>query len=1036
VVAADVRETWRDDASLHAVQFIDRKIAWTVGDHGVALRTTDGGRSWEPRFLPADLSFHAVHFNSQETGWAAGATTTPYTQVVVGAVYQTTDAGRTWRQVNRVPLPRILAIRFFNERDGIAAGESNERFASGVLVTHDGGQNWESVQTAFSSAASTTALTDAANQQLDVVQPSTRSDGWKAAAFSRLDRGAVVGRQSRRAIIARGQLLPGRGGGSDLRSHTGVAITHERSGWAVGDGGTVLRTLDGGLVWQAPEALLPELARTLFDFRAIDAIGDSIWIAGSPGSLVWRSTDGGASWHALPTGSALPIHSIDFSTETDGVAVGAMGMILRTADGGQTWQPIRAADRRAAMITVAPRPDELSFSSLAKLAGDEGYRAVALLPIRTQTTIQKQSSDFAVHDAVIAAGGNAVVADWPLPLSVPGLEADQSALVAEWNRVSEGRLEEILIGRIVASIRTWRPEIVTLVEPEPSDAAGRIVLEATKIAIAQAADPTRYVEHRSALAPWKVKKVYVRQRSAQPGDAMIEHDGVLSRIGLSVADIAGPAGAKIGLLDAAAISRETYRLLSTPAEHVAKPFFGGLAIAPGSAARRAVGEPIEESKTALLASRQQTIRRYAAVAFDDERQAAGLLAQIDDVTAGLSSAQASRLLFQVAEAHRSRSQWDLAERAYLAMIERYPLEPSSREAMTWLLRLWTGAEPVWRRMQHRGAQQETIAGSMETLEARIDRAFQLAEAGIPAASPKQIQLAGLDADPLARTVAPARLQVAAGVSWNDARVAHWREQAMRLGGLIRQTDPALFATAGVQLPLAVAVRSSGASKADTTKLLGRDYLELASNAELILARPAEERVSSATCAKAVLPPNLDGVFSEPCWKAAKEVRLRTDAAHPLPDGALALLSCDERFLYVAASLPRLADRAAPPIELAGRTHDADLSTSDHVVLTLDLDRDFATYFQFAIDESGHTAENCWGDASWNPQWFASVTGDEDRWRIEAAIPLADLSPTPLKAGALWAVSISRVVPAVGTQGWPRPSDGTPAPDSFGLLRFE
>ncbi len=1036
--SADVRDTWRDDANLHAVRFTDKKVGWAVGDHGVAFRSNDGGRSWEPRFLPADLSFRAVDFLSEDVGWAAGATTTPYTRVVTGSVFQTRDAGQTWQQVNRDPLPRIHAIRFFNERDGIAAGGVNERFASGVLVTHDGGVTWESVQSAVSNTtASAAVLKGSDGINADASQQTFNNDGWRAAAFASLERGAVVGTQSRRAVIGGGQLLPARAGNSSLRSLKAVAFTDDRTGWAAGDGGTLLRTLDGGLVWQDPEASLPELARKLFDFQAIDAIGDSIWIAGSPGSLVWRSTDGGASWQGLPTGSSLPIHSIDFTSASEGIAVGAMGMILRTTDGGTTWQPIRAATRCAALMTVASRGDDLSFSFLAKLAGDEGYRAVALLPIRADGAAGNRESDLAVSDAVVAAGGNAAVVDWPLPLSVPGLDADQNALVGEWNRVTEGQLEETLVGRIVASLRTWRPDVVVLAEPAQHDAAGRLILEATKLAIAQAADPTRYVEQRSALAPWRVKKTYVRNHDGQPSDDAIDRDGVLTRIGLSIADVAGPAGARIGITDTNAASRETYRLLTTEeGGSLAKPFFGGLAISIGSDARRDVGEPRNDPQAALLAARQQTIRRYAAVAFDDPRQAAGLLAQIDDMTAGLTSAQASRLLFQVAEAHRVRSQWELAERAYLAQVERYPLEPSSREAMTWLLRLWTGAEPVWRRMQHRGAQKETLVGSVETLDDRISRAYQLAEAGIPASTPNQIQQAGLAADPIVQTVTPATLQVGSGVSWNDAQVAHWREQAVRLGGLIRQTDPALFSTAEVQLPLAVAVRSPGGSKPDATKLLGRDFLQLASNAEMILARPAAGRNSVAVCAKSAVAPNLDGVFSDPGWRSAKAVRLETDSAHPLPADALTLLSYDDKFLYVAASLPRVPGRTLPPIELAGRTHDADLATNDRIVLTLDLDRDLATYFQFAVDERGQTAESCWGDATWNPQWFASVTGDEHRWRIEAAIPLTDLGPSLPKAGEMWAVSLSRIVPAVGTQGWPRPNDGTVQPESFGLMRFE
>ncbi|MBA3314466.1 MAG: YCF48-related protein [Planctomycetota bacterium] len=1037
--AADSRETWRDDADLHAVHFVGKAIGWTVGDHGVALRTADGGRTWEPHDLPADLSFRAVYVLTDNVGWAAGATTTPYTGVETGSLYRTDDAGLTWKKVNTAPLPRLHAMRFFNERDGIAAGAVTAGSASGVLTTSDGGATWQSAQSILGTQHAATrvgergAVTNAAS-----TGDGFNAAGWRAAAFPTPDRGAVVGPRGRRAVIGDGQLLPSREATPGLRGLNAVAFTDARTGWAAGDGGTILRTLDGGLVWQDPPATLPEDARKLFDLHALDAVGSSIWAAGRPGSVVWRSSDGGATWQSLPTGSPLPIHALDFSTPTDGVAVGAMGLVLRTIDGGTTWKAARAAERRAALMTVAGHGTRVPFSLVATLAGDAGYRTVTVLPLRPDRQSDGTGLDLRTHDAVIAAGGNAAVTDWPLPISIPGVDREQDALVAEWNRATEGKLEEVLVGRLVASLRTWRPDVVVIDEAAPGDAAGQLLVEATKLAITQAGDPTRYLSQRAALAPWRVKKAYLRLQSGEPADDVIERDGVLSRIGLSVADVAGPAAARLGVVDVSGTSRETYRLIPLEGDsNLAKPFFGGLAIATGSDARRAVGEPLDRARATTLANRQQAIRKYAATSFDDPRQAAGLLARIDDLSVGLTPAQAARQLYVIAEAHRERSQWDLAERTYVALIERYPGEPPSREAMTWLLRLWTGAEPVWRRMQRFGTQKELKTGSIETLAARIDRAFQMAEEGTPATTPEEIQRAGLEADPVTSDVSKGTLQVGAGLSWNDAQVQHWREQAVRLGGLIRKTDPALFATAEVQLPLAVAARSSGRANAAALQAFGPEGLNPTSNAEMILARPeGSSRSSVAICRRTAEPPQLDGVFSDLCWRNAKEVRLETDASHPLPDGILALLAHDDKFLYLAASLPRVPGRDAPPIELAGRTHDADLTGHDRLVLSLDLDRDFATYFRFAVDQRGLTAEDCWGDLAWNPNWFASVTGDEHRWRVEAAIPLSELSPRLPQAGEMWAISLARIAPAVGVQGWPRPNDGEARSDSFGMMRFE
>src|SRR5690606_38857349 len=70
----------REDASLHAVHFLDRSLGWAVGDRGAAVRTSDGGETWELRPVTEDVSLRAVFFLNDRLGWAAGGTTTPFTE--------------------------------------------------------------------------------------------------------------------------------------------------------------------------------------------------------------------------------------------------------------------------------------------------------------------------------------------------------------------------------------------------------------------------------------------------------------------------------------------------------------------------------------------------------------------------------------------------------------------------------------------------------------------------------------------------------------------------------------------------------------------------------------------------------------------------------------------------------------------------------------------------------------------------------------------------------------------------------------------
>ena len=113
-----------------------------------------------------------------------------------------------------------------------------------------------------------------------------------------------------------------------------------------------------------------------------------------------------------------------------------------------------------------------------------------------------------------------------------------------------------------------------------------------------------------------------------------------------------------------------------------------------------------------------------------------------------------------------------------------------------------------------------------------------------------------------------------------------------------------------------------------------------------------------------------------------------------------------------------------------RTYDADLGGHDHIVIRLDADRDYATYFELAFDHRGQTADACWRDASWNPRWFVAVGGRTRSWTIEAAIPWAELAAAPPQAGDVWALSARRVVP---TQQAMAPTD-SPS-EGFRLLIF-
>jgi photosystem II stability/assembly factor-like uncharacterized protein len=76
----------------------------------------------------------------------------------------------------------------------------------------------------------------------------------------------------------------------------GVSFINQDSGWAVGDNGTILRTIDGGGTWVA------ENSGTTKRFNDVDFLNGNLgWAVGNDTFIV-RTTNGGNTWLRINTG--------------------------------------------------------------------------------------------------------------------------------------------------------------------------------------------------------------------------------------------------------------------------------------------------------------------------------------------------------------------------------------------------------------------------------------------------------------------------------------------------------------------------------------------------------------------------------------------------------------------------------------------------------------------------------------------------------------------------------------------------------------
>jgi Photosynthesis system II assembly factor YCF48 len=111
-----------------------------------------------------------------------------------------------------------------------------------------------------------------------------------------------------------------------------IALDGE-AGIAVGAGGQVLTTRDGGKSWMAVKP-----APTAHGLFGVAISGARKIVVGQAGLVLIRDGDG--AWRKASSGTEERLFAVALNGEGVAVAVGAFGKVLRSADGGATWASI------------------------------------------------------------------------------------------------------------------------------------------------------------------------------------------------------------------------------------------------------------------------------------------------------------------------------------------------------------------------------------------------------------------------------------------------------------------------------------------------------------------------------------------------------------------------------------------------------------------------------------------------------------------------------------------------------------------------
>lgn len=113
-----------------------------------------------------------------------------------------------------------------------------------------------------------------------------------------------------------------------------VDFTCADTGTAVGSGGTIVRTTDGGAHYTVQNS------GTAYDLLGVCFTGASTGTVVGTNGIILRTTNGGISWEPQTSGTIYNLIGVSFVDAMLGFAVGEWGTVLRTTDGGTSWDTL------------------------------------------------------------------------------------------------------------------------------------------------------------------------------------------------------------------------------------------------------------------------------------------------------------------------------------------------------------------------------------------------------------------------------------------------------------------------------------------------------------------------------------------------------------------------------------------------------------------------------------------------------------------------------------------------------------------------
>ena len=120
---------------------------------------------------------------------------------------------------------------------------------------------------------------------------------------------------------------------STTSSLTKVYFPNTNTGYVVGANEIILKTINGGINWTKQTSTIssPYYLRSVYFTDA-----DTGYVVGDNGKIL-KTVDGGENWTNQTSGATTAIWSVFFTNSNTGYSVGSLATIFKTTDGGANW---------------------------------------------------------------------------------------------------------------------------------------------------------------------------------------------------------------------------------------------------------------------------------------------------------------------------------------------------------------------------------------------------------------------------------------------------------------------------------------------------------------------------------------------------------------------------------------------------------------------------------------------------------------------------------------------------------------------------